>query len=263
MQTEQDTLENALRAAATVPAERPAFYRLLLESSIYVIGSPDQLPEGSTTLPAGASVQIQNWQKPDGAPVIPFFSSLAALQSAITSEQGYLLLPARTFLEMTLGATLVLNPKSDYGKEFFPDQVEALLADGVNKRPSQRVVAKETQVLLGQPREYPAAMVASLTALLVKHHNVKAAYLALMHDASTDDKPHLVIGIEADGDFAKVIREAGTVAGDTAPDGEPVDLVRVVRDESGLSRYFIEQTKPFYERRWGAKLRSMFGAGHG
>ena len=109
--------------------------------------------------------------------------------------------------------------------------------------------------MLGQPREYPSAMIASLTSLLAKHGNVKAAYLALMHDPSVDEKPHLVIGIEADGDFEKVVREAGTVAGDMA-------AVRVVRSEAGLSQYFIEETKPFYERTWGSKLRSVFGIGH-
>lgn len=262
METEENALEQSLRRAAVEPAERPDFYRLLLESTIYVIGPSDQVPEGEVTLQAGTTLQIQNWQRQDGSPVIPFFSSLEALQSAIEIEASYVALPARTLLEMTLGATLVLNPKSDYGKEFFPNEVEALLSEGVNKQSVQRMVAKETQVLLGQPREYPSAMIASLTSLLAKHGNVKAAYLALMHDPSVDEKPHLVIGIEADRDFEKVVREAGTVAGDMAADGEPVDLVRVVRSEAGLSQYFIEETKPFYERTWGSKLRSVFGIGH-
>jgi len=34
----------------------------------------------------------------------------------------------------------------------------------------------------------------------------------------------------------------------TAPEGEPVDLIRVVRGESGIGRYFLEEVKPFYER---------------
>jgi hypothetical protein len=69
-----------------------------------------------------------------------------------------------------------------------------------------------------------------------------------MHDRSRDEKPHLIVGIEADGDFEKVIRDVGTVAADTAPDGEPVDLIRVVRGESGVGQYFLEEVKPFYER---------------
>jgi hypothetical protein len=248
MQTEENALELALMLAASEPAHRPEFFGLLLESTVFVLGSSDKLDEGSVTLKANTQVQIQNWVRPDGSSVIPFFSSLRALQLAIESDEPYIALPARTFLAMTRGAELVLNPRSEFGKEFTPVEVEALLSEGVSHVSEQRVVERDTKVLLGQPANYPTAMVASLATLLAKHRNVKAAYLALMHDTSMDEKPHLIVGIEGEGDFKNVIREAGTVAGDTAPTGEPVDLVRVIRGESGLGQYFIEEVKPFYLR---------------
>jgi len=248
MQTEDNVLEIALELAAAEPAHRPEFFRLLLESTIFILGSSDQMDEGSVTLKANTQIQIKNWVKPDGSSVIPFFSSLRALQLAIQSDEQYIALPARTFFEITRGAELILNPRSEYGKEFTRTEVEALLSEGVSRLPEQRVVEKDTQVLLGQPSNYPTAMVASLTTLLAKHSNVKAAYLALMHDVSMDDKPHLIVGIEAEGDFENVIREAGTVAADTAPKGEPVDLIRLIRGEPGLGQYFLEEVKPFYER---------------
>ncbi|WP_242489339.1 enhanced serine sensitivity protein SseB C-terminal domain-containing protein [Pseudomonas sp. TH08] len=104
-------------------------------------------------------------------------------------------------------------------------------------------------------------MVQSLTQLLGRHRNVTRAFLALMHDTSVDEKPHLIVGIEADGDIERVLREAGNVAGDTAPDGEPVDLFRVSANESGLSAYFLKETTPFYERKQASKWRSIFGFG--
>ncbi len=248
MQTEDNALEVALMLAASEPAHRPEFFRLLLESTIFILGSSGQMDEGSVTLKANTQIQIQNWVKPDGSSVIPFFSSLRALQLAIQSDEQYIALPARTFFEITRGAELILNPRSEYGKEFTRTEVEALLAEGVSRLPEQRVVEKDTQILLGQPSNYPTAMVASLTTLLAKHSNVKAAYLALMHDVSMDEKPHLIVGIEAEGDFENVIREAGTVAADTAPNGEPVDLIRLIRGEPGVGQYFLEEVKPFYER---------------
>jgi hypothetical protein len=69
-----------------------------------------------------------------------------------------------------------------------------------------------------------------------------------MFDSTVDEKPHLIVGIEGEGDFENVLREAGSVAGDLAPEGEPVDLVRVVRGEAGIGKYFIEAAKPFYKR---------------
>src|SRR3989442_7817161 len=121
MQTEENALELALMLAASEPAHRPEFFRLLLESTVFVLGSSGQLPEGlegRVTLEAETKVEIQNWSKPDGSTAVPFFSSLRALQLAIQDDQRYIALPARTFFEMTRGSNLVLNPRSDCGKEF-------------------------------------------------------------------------------------------------------------------------------------------------
>lgn len=260
--SEENRLEEALRLAADEPAHRPRFYELLLNSEIYILGTAgESAAEGRVNLETGSKVQIKNWEKQDGSPVIPFFSSLEVLQKSIQSEESYMALPARSLFEITLGATLVLNPKSDYGKEFLPNEIEQLLSTGLNQAPVQRVVEKEIKVLLGQPADYPSKMIDSLTQLFAKHENVKKAYLALMHDTSVDDEPHLIVGIEADGDIEKVIREAGNVASDTIPGNEPVDLYRVNENDAGISQYFINQTEPFYEKRWGGKLKSWFGIG--
>lgn len=258
---EKNQLELALRLAADEPAHRPDFYKALLDSTVFILGHSDGSNLGERTLEAEEKVSIQNWVREDGSPVIPFFSSLHSLQKAIEEEVTYMALPSKSLFAMTKGATLVLNPKLAYGKEFSPNEIEALLSDGVNRLPEQRVTKRATQVLLGQPAKYPEKMVDSLTSLFSKHGNVKAAYLTLMHDRSHDEKPHLVVGIEADGDIESIIREAGVVAGDTSPNGEPVDLYRVARDDKGLSEYFFREVKPFYERRWGSKLKSFLGIG--
>ena len=72
---------------------------------------------------------------------------------------------------------------------------------------------------------------------------------------------HLLVGIEADGNFERVVRAAGVVAGDTAPRGELVDATRVVRSDKGLAAYFIRDVEPFYRRARGGWLKSLFGAG--
>jgi hypothetical protein len=256
----ENKLEELLRLAADEPAHRPQFCEVLMNSHVYLLGSTcEPGTDGEVNLEAGSKIQIQHWQKPDGSPVIPFFSSLEVLEKSIEAEESYLALHVRSLFEMTQGDTLFLNPKSDYGKEFIPQEVEHLLSIGVSQASSKRVVEKETKVLLGQPSNYPSKMVDSLTQLLAKHRNVKKAYLSLMHDTTVDEKPHLIIGIEAEGDIEKVMREAGNVAGDTAPEGEPVDLYKVNENDGGLSQYFINQTKPFYEKKWGPKLKSWLG----
>ena len=45
-------------------------------------------------------------------------------------------------------------------------------------------------------------------------------------------------------------------------DAEVVDFCAVEADDnSNLSQYFINQTTPFYQRRWGSKLKSWLAKG--
>lgn len=261
MSDPSNDLERKLMLAADDPASRPEFYEALMGSDVFVIGHADSEGEGVSIIPAGAKLSIVNWEKNDGTPVIPFFTSLETLQRALTEEARYVALPARSLFEVTLGSFLVLNPASPYGKEFFPNEIKALLDTGMNHVPQSRVVQRETNVLLGQPANYPSEMVSSLTALLAKHSVVKAAYLCLMHDSSASEKPTLVVGFEGEGDLSKAMQAAGSVAADTAPKGEAVDFTVLKRGEAGLSDYMFKSVKPFYERTWGAKLRSIFRAG--
>lgn len=221
---------------------------MLLESTVFILGHSENSEDESRTIKAGENISIQNWTRQDGSSVIPFFSSLAALQRAIEQECKYMALPAKSLFEITKGTSLVLNPKSQYGKEFFPNEIAALLETGMNQIPQQRITEKETEVLLGQPKNYPKQIVDSLVTLLTKRSNAKTAYLFLMHDASNDAKPHLVIGIEANGNVDQLMHEIGTVAFDSSPDGGPLDLIRVTPGEMGLSEYCIKNVKPFYER---------------
>lgn len=242
-------LDALLQRAATEPADRPEFIARLLEADVYVLGRMHgSTGPGERVAGEGEKMDIRSWSSEDGEAILPFFTSLAVLREAIEWEESYVRLPARTFFEMTLGATLVLNPNSPYGKEFLPQEVENLLHGGIGQPADQRVVQKDTQVLLGQPASYPHQMVASLGGLFVKHRGVRRGYLAMMHDPEQDEHPHLIVGIEIDGEADQVLREAGAVAADSAPQGEPVDLVRVDPADTGLSAYFIKQTEPFYER---------------
>jgi len=258
---DQNELDRALQSAATDPASRPEFYRVLLASDVFIIGRTHAPGEGRTVIPAGAKIDIVHWEKKDGTPVVPFFSSVDALRQSLKESADYVSLPARNFFELVKGRTLVLNPASSHSKEFFPNEVESLLATGVNNAPVQRTVGKATQVLLGQPRDYPDYMVAALKKILGKHANVRAAYLCQMQEPASQEstpRPALVIGLDADGDISRAITEAGAVAADTAPRGTPVDFVKIVQGEGGMSDYFLRNVKPFHRRTLGAAIRRLF-----
>ena len=245
---EENDLERSLRLAAGDPGHRPDFYACLLDSTVYVLGHAGDGGSGSRTVEAGDTVSIQSWARPDGSPIVPFFSSMALLRRAIDAESEYLRLPARSLLEITKGQPLVLNPGAPYGKEFTPNEIAALLCDGTAPMPETRVIAKQTEVALGQPADYPNKMVDALSSFFAQRASVRAAYLALMHDRARDEKPNLVVGIAVDDDALPVVREAGTVISATTPQGQPVDMVIVEPGGGEMSEYFLTEVEPFYER---------------
>ncbi|MFC5431088.1 enhanced serine sensitivity protein SseB C-terminal domain-containing protein [Paraburkholderia denitrificans] len=256
----ENDVERLLRLAATEPAYRPEFARTLLQAEVFILGYPEgELVQG--TLRTGANVAVKSWCRPDGSPVIPFFTSEKAMRLAIREEEKYLRLPARSLFEITRGAALVLNPQLDYGKEFIPAEVEALLSTGVSNPGTTRIVRQETKVLIGKPRVWPEDMAQSVTKLLAGRREVKAAYLALMHDASIDEQPHLLFAIELEGEDLQVLRDVGAVADEYVKSYGPTDVMRIAPGDSGLAGHFYQNDKPFYERTLATKLKRVFGFG--
>ena len=83
---DQDKLERALERAVADPVSRPEFYRTLLESEIFIIGHSDAVTEIRTLLPSGSKIDLVHWEKKDGTPVVPFFTSLEALRRSLKEE---------------------------------------------------------------------------------------------------------------------------------------------------------------------------------
>ncbi|MGA8120227.1 enhanced serine sensitivity protein SseB [Rouxiella badensis] len=264
-QQDENELERLLRLSVTQAAYRPAFYQKLLESTVWVLGDAGQeASEIQQDISAGSELNLLHWEKQDGSSIIPVFSSVEVLERAVAGEsedeQSFVALPARILFEMTQGEELFLNPKSEYGKELYPSEITMLLNTGGLAAPAELTLDAESQLLIGQPEEYPSAMVDALTTLFSQKKPVRRAFLALIHDKAADPQPNLLVGVEADGTEAEVdalIREAGNVAAETSPDDSPVDFCIVNEKERGLSHYLVSHTQPFYQRKWGSWLRNI------
>ena len=203
-----------------------------------------------------SALDIQHWEKDDGTSVIPFFTSLAALQQAIDDEQAFVVMPARTLFEMTLGETLFLNAKLPTGKEFTPREISHLVGEEGSPLSQQEVLEGGTALLLSEVAEPPAQMVDSLTTLFKSIKTVKRAFICSIKEQA-DAQANLLIGIEAEGDIEEIIHAAGSVATDTLPGDEPVDICQVAEGEKGISHFMLAHITPFYERRWGSFLRDF------
>ncbi|TKI06746.1 enhanced serine sensitivity protein SseB [Martelella alba] len=257
MASQDNALEQALKRAADEPAYRPAFFALLLESTVFVPGeSDDGWIAGAARQSGEQPVDLQHWEKTDGTTAIPFFTSPEALQQAITTPQPYLALPARNLFAMTAGVELFLNPRLPYGKAFSPDEIAALLMNGGNALTEQEILEGEARFTLSDSGEKPAQMVNSLSRLLAGHKEVRRAFMVQIRD-EPEDPPHWLIGLECDDNAEAIIDAVGQVATDTAADGKPVDLCLVAQNEPGISHYFLHHAAPFYERKWGSWLEDL------
>lgn len=129
MSVQENDLEKALRLAATDPASRPAFYTLLLNSNVYALVPPEvrAVLEKYSDPSVEQQISLITWQTQDGASVLPVFTSLRVLKELTEGHEAHVTMPVRHLFVMTRGATLVLNPRSQYSKEFTPDEIEAMI----------------------------------------------------------------------------------------------------------------------------------------
>lgn len=114
-------LENALQRAMIDPREEPAFFRALLEATVY---AHVPLSEDS-----GRLRFIQFIRPDNGETVLPFFTDAAKAEAVGRTDARIVAAKGRDFLEITYGAMLMLNP-NDASCVMYPEEIGALLATG-------------------------------------------------------------------------------------------------------------------------------------
>ena len=251
----ENEMERLLVQASTDPVARPQFYDRLLHSAVFVLpngpplsaeGDPVELPEegGLMTFPTGTKLGFQPVQSGDRN-LLPIFSSLLRLQRFSRVEVRYLEMSAREFFTLTQGREVVLNPGTEYGKEFTVTEIEQMLTGW---KPSKTYITqKETQVRLGQPARYPSALTEALSRLFSGIKDVESAYLAHLDNSDQSDPPHTLIGIKATGDWNTIAARAGIVLEGVEIPDPPVDFFRM--DGTGGLNDYLLTTKPFYTRK--------------
>ena len=241
-------LEKALHKAAADHSQAPAFYEELMESKVFVLGKPEEEDVGKFTLEEDQALIIQHWEKEeDKSPVVPFFTSLQMLLQAIDSKEPYLELPTASLFQLTMGAPLVLNPNSEFGMEFEPEDVAVLLDSDLMVN-SEHTLDEETEVLLGLPQDVPPEFTALLSEYFSRQKQVEAAYLGTIQIPEDDDKEHLMVGIQGEGDFTKIIETAIHKISllEENTNYETVDFYVVDKDDPDISGFMLENITPFY-----------------
>jgi len=179
---------------------------------------------------------------------LPIFSSLPRLQSFVRQESSYLVLPTRQFLEITRGADLALNPGSEYSKIFTAAEIAGML-EGHPGLPHERIeVKQDTQILLGQPSNYPTELVEALKRFFQQKPEVRRAWVARYVNPQQGPNGHTLIAIDTNGDWNQLMPAVGHVIQSVKVPELPVDVMQIrPGDSGGFSDYFLTKTAPFYQ----------------
>jgi len=239
-----DSLEALLKKAATEPAVRPAFYKKLLTENLLIITDGKSLPIENNMIQKDAVVNISTLA--DGR--IPVFTSTDRMfdQGIIKEQVPYLAVKGSDLFGFIKGATIILNPYSDYGKELLPGEIEDLLSGKVSSGGHQTIeIKKETRMLIGQPAVYPTEMVAALSRLFAGEPAVNCAYIALIQFPDAHQPPHFALGIDAGGPTDTLYQKAGTLAQQFLKPGEFID---VINTGAGKANNYFSSVAPFYKK---------------
>lgn len=241
----ENRLEALLMQAAKDPAARPEFINALIESELFILIDSTGTQYGSFVAKEGDTMRIKGVTI-DGQNRIPIFTSERRLQEFIRTQESFARLNGRALFAMLSSgdANAVLNPGASYGK-FIPHEEIVSLANGTYFQPKRQVLQKETQVLIGMPAEYPAKLIEVLQNYFRTNPLVKKAYYAQIHMPDSGEPPHLILSIDAAGDFQQTATGLNEVILGNLGEGQIMDVIRF--GESTLDDYF-EQMKPFYEK---------------
>ena len=135
--SEANQLIEALKKASAEQEARPAFYELLMKSTVFVPGLRQEGQNG-----AAPQLNFKQWSQPAGFMAIPFFPDPEDLKKTLGQDEPYLALPAPDLFRLTRGTTLVLTCQDGLAKAFKPDEVDMLLSSGLAQDPLAAALEK-------------------------------------------------------------------------------------------------------------------------
>lgn len=149
----------------------------------------------------------------------------------------------KAFIEQADGITI--NP---YGVNIIltKDMIENIdeVANGLPQKivVKEQVAKKDTKVLLGEPAEYPNAMIDAICKYLKTNKKINAAYLRLM---IKDDEQSYLIVVDFTGDMNEVFSKIANV-GTPFSNGKYLDFVPLSSD---FGRDAVKDVVPFYKKK--------------
>ncbi|OAF05020.1 hypothetical protein AYJ54_21400 [Bradyrhizobium centrolobii] len=224
----ENEIERMLMRAAQEPSERPAFARALLDADIVVVLVPEggnivPGPDGNAIIPEGTKLTLPSATRGEEK-LLPFFTAPSRARAWFSGD--HIAAPERTrdLFGRYPEASFVLNPGSDYGKEFTPAEVKRLLAGHFEEGAETIRIPAGEQLLLGHPSDVPIELIGALSRELSAVKSIRGAWLMLAARAGHPEQSWM-LGVDHAGSWSNVQAAINrAVAGDVLK-GRPLDAV--------------------------------------
>jgi len=227
----ENDIERLLMRASAEPAERPAFACALMDAQIVLVLVPDgpitSGPDGNAVIPEGTKMTLPSAVRGEER-LIPFFTARSRAQAWYRNDHVAVPERVRDLFARYPGAPFVLNPGSDYGKDFTPGEVARLLAGDFDLSGPQTVTTKAPeQIMLAHPKEIPTALIEALAHEFSALKSVRGAWLMLAMQGGQPEQSWM-LGVDHSGAWQDV-RDAigraivGDILGGRMLDAMPLD----------------------------------------
>ena len=231
------SLEHLMAQCRTDPSAEPAFFAALLDAAVYA-----HAPRHD----ANEFLRLIQFPHPQtGAHLLPFFSDLQQATEASNPQIRILQLTGRKLLEITVGATLILNPNRDY-LILYPEETQMLL-QGKTLPPIQRIEAEDFGPAVLNPAT--AAFDWLVVPLRERYAGIPGVQSAALAERPNPDgklpKDLVIVAVVSDADAERAARSTGlAIEEGCMAYGATVDVATLRPDEA----HPWTMLPPFYVR---------------
>jgi len=160
-----------------------AFFRELLVSTVFA-----QVPSSDDS----GQLRFIQFISPEGETLLPFFTDQTKARQAGDGSAKVVEFDGRTFFELTLGATLVMNPNDRWCK-LYPDEVRVLLDGGTLRPLNKERGAQDEQVELSETVGTPEDILEQLQYQMASLGAVDRGYLADIRRTAVGSVPETAL----------------------------------------------------------------------
>lgn len=228
--------------------EEPAFFRALLDATVYAHAPLNSLSE---------RLHFVMFKSPDdGQLVVPVFTDGSKAEFAARGNVHIVSLKGRALFEVTLGATVMINP-NDARCTLYPEEITELLASGT-VAPIQKSQFQDDETQCYKLSQVPRLLAKALKKTLPVNRTIEVAYVAGLKWRQEDRPDSILIALGGRTDRAdQEVRAAATALHRTLEKlNRPVDMIHFASSEAKPG--FIRRLglTPVYRRRLGPSVPS-------